>query len=260
MSGSSATERPPVVLLHGWGGSFQHTWVRLGWAHCLESNGFPIIEHDLPGHGVPEAPRDPQAYATILDDLDARLGHLDGVVGIGYSLGAKLMLALACRHPHMFSQLVLVGCGDNAFKPLGASELLARALREGLPPDAPPALVKLIDDVKASGNDPEAMAACITRPQENPLTEAQLGAGLGGAVAGSRVGRQSHWNACSVQQARGLPGEEPQGECRRLQRCTRSPLPASNCTGVCLLTFNGVVCENRGAVRLKMLCSVCLGA
>lgn len=176
MSGSPATERPPVVLLHGWGGSFQHTWVRLGWAHCLESNGFPVIEHDLPGHGVPEAPRDPQAYATILDDLDARLGHLNGVVGIGYSLGAKLMLALACRHPHMFSQLVLVGCGDNAFKPLGASELLARALREGLPPDAPPALVKLIDDVKASGNDLEAMAACITRPQENPLTEAQLGA------------------------------------------------------------------------------------
>ena len=176
MQHAQTTDRPPVLLLHGWGGSFQHTWVRLGWVTCLESNGYTVIEHNLPGHGVPEAPHDPLAYANIVDDLDAQIGHLEGVIGFGYSLGAKLMLALAARHPAMFSQLVLVGVGDNAFKPLGASALLASAVLEGLPDDASPALVKLIEDVKASGNDLEAMAACITRPQEKPLTEAQLAA------------------------------------------------------------------------------------
>jgi len=177
MEQTQAKDRPPVLLLHGWGGSFQHTWVRLGWVSCLESNGYRVIEQNLPGHGVPEAPHDPQAYANILDDLYAQVGHLRGVTGFGYSLGAKLMLALAARHPDMFNQLVVLGIGDNAFKPLGASKLLAQSVREMLPADASPALVKLIDEVKSSGNDLEAMAACITRPQEQPLTEAEL-AGL----------------------------------------------------------------------------------
>jgi len=176
MEHTETKSRPPVLLLHGWGGSFEHTWVRLGWVTCLESNGYTVIEQNLPGHGVPEAPHDPQAYANIVDDLDAQIGHLKGVIGYGYSLGAKLMLALAARHPDMFSQLVLVGVGDNAFRPLGASDLLASALRDGLPADASTALSKLIDEVKASGNDLEAMAACITRPQEQPLTEDQLSA------------------------------------------------------------------------------------
>lgn len=177
MNQTQGKNRPPVLLLHGWGGSFDHTWVRLGWVSCLDSNGYTVIEQNLPGHGVAEAPHDPQAYANIVDDLDAQVSHLRGVIGFGYSLGAKLMLALAARHPDMFSQLVLVGVGDNAFKPLGASKLLAQAVRDGLAPDASPALTRLIDDVKASGNDMEAMAACITRPQEKPLTEAEL-AGL----------------------------------------------------------------------------------
>jgi len=166
--------RPTALLLHGWGGSFSHTWERLGWVSRLEAAGFTVIGTDLPGHGVPEAPHDPLAYAAIVDDVDRLIGHHRNVIGIGYSLGAKLLLTLATRHPALFSQLVLVGIGDNAFKPLGASEALAKALREGLPEGAPATLVKLINDVKASGNDPQAMAACITRPQESPLTEAQL--------------------------------------------------------------------------------------
>ncbi|MCB1957085.1 MAG: alpha/beta fold hydrolase [Rhodocyclaceae bacterium] len=171
---AAATDRPPVLLLHGWGGSFRHTWQRLGWVERLAAAGYPVIGPDLPGHGVAQAAHDPLAYADIAHEVDRLVGHHRGVIGIGYSLGAKLLLTLATRHPDLFRQLVLIGIGDNAFKPLGASEALARALREGLPSDTPPALARLIADVRASGNDPEAMAACITRPQESPLTEAQL--------------------------------------------------------------------------------------
>ncbi len=60
---------PPVVLVHGWGGSFASTWQRSGFTALLEDAGLDVIGVDLLGHGTAPKPHDPEAYA----DLDARI-------------------------------------------------------------------------------------------------------------------------------------------------------------------------------------------
>ena len=59
----------PVVLVHGWGGSFESTWQRSGFTELLRDAGRPVIGVDLLGHGSAPKPHDPEAYA----DLGARV-------------------------------------------------------------------------------------------------------------------------------------------------------------------------------------------
>lgn len=174
MQSDSAGTHTKLVMLHGWGGSFSRTWERLGWAELMRENGFDVIGPDLLGHGADGGPHDPQAYAGIVDDVSAKLDGLQGAVGVGYSLGAKILLGLSARFPGMFSRLAMVGMGNNAFRPLGAAQALSSALLDGLPADAPKPFARMIDEVLQSGNDIKAMAACITRPQESPLTPEEL--------------------------------------------------------------------------------------
>ena len=63
---SDATS-PPVVLVHGWGGSFAATWQRSGFTDLLADAGREVIGIDLLGHGTAPKPHDPEAY----DDLTA---------------------------------------------------------------------------------------------------------------------------------------------------------------------------------------------
>ena len=59
----------PVVLVHGWGGSFESTWQRSGFTELLRDASRPVIGVDLLGHGTAPKPHDPEAYA----DLGARV-------------------------------------------------------------------------------------------------------------------------------------------------------------------------------------------
>lgn len=174
MGGKSSRSRGRVHLLHGWGGAFRQTWGETGWVDRLEHEGYEVCGLQLLGHGVPTGPHSPADYAGIADLIESELQGVESGIAIGYSLGAKILLEMSCRHPEMFRRLVLVGIGVNAFKPLGASAALADCLRNGLPKDAPADLSRLIGSVLASGNDPLAMAACITRPQDQPITALRL--------------------------------------------------------------------------------------
>lgn len=164
---------PPIVLLHGWGGSFASTWAAHGWTDALEAAGRTPVVLDLPGHGGPAA-HDPSAYADLAGLLAARLPEGQAIDLIGYSLGAKLALALAARHPHRVNRVVIGGIGDNLFAPEPHGEAVAQALEIGITPHTSPTVAALARYALASKGDPQAMAAVLRRPPNPSLTANHL--------------------------------------------------------------------------------------
>ncbi|NBR92976.1 MAG: alpha/beta hydrolase, partial [Actinobacteria bacterium] len=41
-----------MLLVHGWAGSFERTWVRSGIVDLLRDAGRDVLDFDLPGHGA----------------------------------------------------------------------------------------------------------------------------------------------------------------------------------------------------------------
>ncbi len=97
----------PLALLHGFLGraeSFETLAARLPRERTA-------VAFDLPGHG-PVSPVDPaRGFDGVVDDLAAALRNVhDGPWHVaGYSLGARLALGLAVRHPAACAALTLVG-------------------------------------------------------------------------------------------------------------------------------------------------------
>lgn len=154
---------PPVVLVHGWGGSFDHTWRPLGWDRALRDAGRAAIGVDLLGHGRSARPHDPAAYAGLRDHALAQFAEEERVDAVGFSLGAKMLLELASRQPQRFRRLVLLGIGANAFRP-EAAEAVVKGLQSGLSADVPIPARPFVAYGFHSGNDPQALAACLQRP------------------------------------------------------------------------------------------------
>ncbi len=140
-SGPAPREASPIVLLHGFTGS------AAGWdelARRLRAAGGPeVVALDLPGHGGAPAGGDlaswPEAVAGIVDALD-RLA-LGPVRLVGYSLGARLALAVALETPGRLTSLALLGGSPGLADPeeraarRAADEALAREIEEaGLAP------------------------------------------------------------------------------------------------------------------------------
>ena len=81
---------PPILLIHGW--SQNH----LCWAKQYESalaDEFRLVAYDLRGHGMSEAPHEPEHYTEgrrWADDVSAIVGELalDRPVLVGWSYGA----------------------------------------------------------------------------------------------------------------------------------------------------------------------------
>lgn len=163
----------PVVLVHGWGGSFASTWQRSGFTDLLADAGREVVGLNLLGHGDASKPHDPQAYASMADDLLARLpsGQVDAV---GFSLGAITLLRIACDHPERFGRLVLAGVGRNVVEPdeEHVGERIAAAI-EGNAPDTDTHARVFAQYAHQPGNDPVALAAIMRRPRQ-PITAAQL--------------------------------------------------------------------------------------
>jgi len=140
-TGAAREARAPVVLLHGFTGSTA-TWREL--APRLAEAGHPAIAVDLVGHGRSEAPRTRERYAIerACDDfaaLLAALGH-ERACWLGYSLGGRISLALAVRHPERVAALVLEGAtagivdaAERAGRVRADEALADRIERNGLP-------------------------------------------------------------------------------------------------------------------------------
>ena len=62
---------PPdsVVLLHGFGSTFEHNWVQTGWVDILGDFDCTVPPIDLPGHGRSDRSTDPGAYGSVEEDI-----------------------------------------------------------------------------------------------------------------------------------------------------------------------------------------------
>ncbi|NQD93711.1 alpha/beta hydrolase [Pseudomonas sp. CrR25] len=171
-----ADVKVPVVLLHGWGGSYEAVWKANGWAEALASCGFEPVGIDLPGHGAAMCSHAPADYADLAEDVMAKLPAGSGLLGIGYSLGCKVLLEIEARAPGRFSRLVLGGLGANVFAPEALGGAVATCLERGPQPDTLPVVRLLAEYGVAAGNDPLAIAACLRRPPNPTLSKERLAA------------------------------------------------------------------------------------
>ena len=124
-----------VVLVHGWGGSFESTWQRSGFTELLRDAGREVIGVDLLGHGLAPKPHDTEAYADLTERVLEAMPD-EPVDAVGFSLGAMTLLRIACQQPHRFRKLVLAGIGRNIFeRDEAATAAIVAALEGGGDPD-----------------------------------------------------------------------------------------------------------------------------
>jgi pimeloyl-ACP methyl ester carboxylesterase len=160
----------PVLLVHGFATNSARTWGETGMLDLLGDAGREVIAVDLLGHGEADKPHDPAAYEHLEDDVLARLP--DGPVdAVGFSMGARIVLTLASRHPERFSRIVVAGVGANLFQNEGG-EYIAEAV-EGRAAEDNPVAQHIAPLAQVPPNDPAALAACMRRKAE-PLTAEQL--------------------------------------------------------------------------------------
>ena len=95
----------PIVLLHGFLGSSTN-WHSV--ARKL-SDDHHVLAPDLRNHGQSPHAKD-MTYAAMSEDLGALLNEhdLDEVILVGHSMGGKLAMEYALRHPDQVRKLVVV--------------------------------------------------------------------------------------------------------------------------------------------------------
>ena len=187
--------RTPVLLLHGFTGS----------TDTMAGIGRPLAESrrtiavDLPGHGRTGASDEAHRYgfdhtvdavADVLERLEAHPAHV-----VGYSMGGRIALGLAVRHPDVVASLVLVGASPGLSDPIERSA--RRRSDDGLADDLlEKGLEWFVDHWMASplfttqerlGRD--ALADARTQRLANDSE------GLAGSLRGAGAGAQpSHWH------------------------------------------------------------------
>ncbi len=94
---------------------------------------------------------------------------------VGFSLGAKISLELACRRPDRFRRMVLGGLGDGYFVE-SAGVGLAEKLERGLTDEDRAKMPALVAYLKEADINPRGLAAVLRRPH-NPLANRKDWAG-----------------------------------------------------------------------------------
>jgi pimeloyl-ACP methyl ester carboxylesterase len=101
------SSRPPLILIHGAGGSFFsfHPYLR-------RLAGETVYALDLPGHGESEG-----AGRQSIDEYAEDVAHfmesvqIESAVIVGLSMGSGIALTLALKHPSKVKALILLGSG-----------------------------------------------------------------------------------------------------------------------------------------------------
>ena len=172
----ASSEHNPVVLIHGWGGSFRDTWQKPGIDALLEDIGRRVIGLDLLGHGQQPKPHEPEAYENLptwlLDELSAESGPVDVVA---FSLGALTVLRALSIAPERFGRVILAGIGDGVFEQSKSdnNKRIVDAL-EGRSSDDDAFAHMFVHYGNQSNNDVVALTAIMKRPPSTPMTTDEL--------------------------------------------------------------------------------------
>ncbi len=146
--GAPQQGRPPLILIHGAGGS------RLTWpAELRRLPDWPVYALDLPGHG-----RSPGAGADRIAGYSERvLSWMDALglpqaVWLGHSMGGGVALHAALNAPQRVAALVLVGTGGRlrvhpdflakAADPATCAQAVQAVIHWSFAPGAPAAAVE----------------------------------------------------------------------------------------------------------------------
>lgn len=171
-------EGEPILLIHGFASNHVVNWGATGWIDTLKRDGRRVIAMDVRGHGRSEKLRDPEAYplALLADDAARLLDHL-GIVQadvMGYSMGARITVAMALAHQERMRSMILGGMGYAMVEGMKGEDEIVAAL------EAPS-----LDDVtggagrayrkfaEQTGSDTLALAACMRKARQI-FTPAQL--------------------------------------------------------------------------------------
>ncbi|MBN1146287.1 MAG: alpha/beta hydrolase [Anaerolineales bacterium] len=147
--GSEEGRRPPVVLIHGAGGT------HLYWPSELRRlPGYRVFALDLPGHGKSGGcgQQSTQAYANVVLDWMAALG-MHRAVFVGHSMGSAIALSLALDHAEHVLGLGLVAAGarlrvapqllESTASPTTFHGAIQSIIARSFGPQAPERLVEL---------------------------------------------------------------------------------------------------------------------
>jgi pimeloyl-ACP methyl ester carboxylesterase len=160
-----------LVLLHGFGSSFDHNWQQTGWVDILADFGVTVPAIDLPAHGSSPPLTDPADYGQVDEEMRNALPTDVLIAGVGFSAGAELLLRLAVAEPERFDRIVLLGLGDNAFESGDPAALVAALESSDEPEDVRARTFHRM--ARSAGNDPRALSAFLRRPRHS-LTEEDL--------------------------------------------------------------------------------------
>ena len=154
----------PVLLVHGFASTAAITWDGTGWVRALEEAGRGAITPDLRGHGRSDKPHRAADYTPrqLAADLVAVLDtlELDQVDVIGYSLGSRLVAALARLAPERVRRIVLGGAGPlELFETWNLDAVNRFVINGDVPSD--PTIAAVLGPAIAAGADREALVACV---------------------------------------------------------------------------------------------------
>jgi pimeloyl-ACP methyl ester carboxylesterase len=169
-------EEIPIVLLHGWGGSFQQTWHKPGIDALLEDMGRSVLGIDLLGHGLAEKPHSPESYADLAQWLLGAIPEKYPVVDIaGFSLGALTVLDALTLEPNRFRKVLFAGIGNGVFETYTSdrNRRIVDAL-EGRGSTDDTFSQMFVQYAHQPGNDPVALTAIMKRPATRSISSTEL--------------------------------------------------------------------------------------
>lgn len=171
--------REPIVLVHGFASTHAVNWLFTQWVKTLTEDGRRTIVLDSRGHGRSQKLYDPAEYSLDLmaADVIGLLDHLsvERADVMGYSLGARIGVALGLAHPARARALILGGIGQYLVEEDGLPAGLAEAMEIERIEDIDDSMLKIFRGfAESTRSDLAALAACA-RGARKPVNAALLG-------------------------------------------------------------------------------------